>query len=225
VRLLPTRIHGVVNSIVAGQMNLNLRAIDRLGVDMFNFAGTGTTTAVDANPASYEVATGTLSLASLTAGESTKVLGFVTPFGAAPPDFEGRTVIDRADIPDLLDIGWGKSGTAAPFASLSNSGLVLDLHNPSIGGRHDLFVDLQRKDLLTLASSPTIVPATGPVLFGIAKRGSIELFTSFADLVTAITAHLNAGDSAVALMATGAYDTTTNTLAANHISVFFTSTN
>jgi hypothetical protein len=225
VRLQPTRVAGIVNSIVPGQMNLNLRAIDRLGVDMFNFAGTGTTAAVDANPADYEVTTGTLSLASLTAGESAKVIGFVTPFGAAPPDFDGRTVIDRADIPDLLDIGWGKTGTTAPFTSLSNTGIVLDLHNPNIGERHDLFIDLHHTDLLTLASSPTIVPATGFVLFGIAKRGNIELFTSFADLVAAITTHLNAGESAVALVATGAYDTTTNTLAANHISVFFTSTN
>jgi len=223
VRLQPTRIHGIVNSIVAGQMNLNLRAIDRLGVDMFNFAGTGTTTAVDANPADYEVATGTLSLASLSAGESAKVLGFVTPFGAAPPDFDGRTVIDRADTPDLLAIGWGRTGTAAPFASLGNTGIVLDLHNTSIGVVHHMFIDMQRTDLLTLASSPTIVPATGLVLFGVAKRGDIELFTNFADLVAAITAHLNAGDSAVSLMATGAYDRTTNTLAANHISVFFTS--
>ena len=60
------------------------------------------------------------------------------------------------------------------------------------------------------------------MLFGVAKRGNIELFTNFADLVTAITTHLNAGESAVSLMATGAYDTTTNTLTANHISVFFT---
>ena len=102
---------------------------------------------------------------------------------------------------------------------------MLDLHNTSIGLRHDLFVDLQRTDLLTLASSPTIVSATGPVLFGVVKRGNIELFTNFADLVTAITAHLNAGESAASLMATGAYDRTTNTLAADHISVFFTSTN
>lgn len=223
VRLLPTQVRGVVNSIVAGQLNLNLRAIDRLGVDMFNFAGTGTSTAVDANPADYEVATGTLTLASLSAGESAKVLGFVTPFGAAPPDFDGRTVIDHADIPDLLAIGWGK-GTTAPFTTLGNTGIVLDLHNTSIG-RHDLIVDLQHQDLLALASSPTIVAGTGSVLFGVAKRGNIELFTSFADLVTAITAHLNAGESAVSLMATGAYDTTTNTLAADHISVFFSSTN
>ena len=225
VRLLPTQVRGVVNSIVAGQMNLNLRAIDRLGVAMFNFAGTGTTTAVDANPADYEVTTGTLSLASLTAGESAKVVGFVTPFGAAPPDFDGRTVIDRADIPDLLAIGWGKTGTTAPFTSLANTGIVLDLHNTSIGVVHHLFVDLQRTDLLTLASSPTIVSGTGRVLFGVAKRGNIELFTNFADLVSAITTHLNAGESALSFGATGAYDRTTNTLAADHISVFFTSTN
>ncbi len=134
-------------------------------------------------------------------------------------------MIDRADIPDLLAIGWGKTGTTAPFTTLGNTGIVLDLHNTNIGVRHDLFVDLQRKDLLTLAASPTIVSATGPVLFGVAKRGNIELFTSFTDLVTAITTHLNAGESAVSLVATGAYDTTTNTLAADHISVFFSSTN
>ena len=102
---------------------------------------------------------------------------------------------------------------------------MLDLHNTSIGDRHALFADLQRTDLLTLASSPTLVPATGTVLFGIAKRGNIELFTSFADLVSAVTAHLNAGESALSLMASGTYDPGTNTLTADHISVFFTSTN
>ncbi len=225
VRLLPTRIHGTINSMVAGQMNLNLRTIDRLGVDMFNFAGTGTSAAVDADPADYEVTTGTLGLTALAVGDTTKVLGFVTPFGAAPPDFNGNTVISHVDIPDLLSISWGRAGTTAPFSSLNNSGLVLDLHNTAIGDRHALFVDLQRMDLLTMTASPTIVPATGSVLFGVARRGNIELYTSFADLVTAITTHLNAGESAVSMMASGSYDASTNTLTANRISVFFTSPN
>jgi hypothetical protein len=225
VRLLPTHIRGVVSQVVPGQVNLNLKAIDQLGVDMFNFAGTGTAAAVDANPADYEVATGRLSLASLTNGQGARILGFVTPFGAAPPDFQGRTVIGQVDLPDLLSIGWGRAGTTAPFSRIDNSGIVLDLHNTSIGDRHALFADLQRTDLLTLASSPTLVPATGTVLFGIAKRGNIELFTSFADLVSAVTAHLNAGESALSLMASGTYDPGTNTLTADHISVFFTSTN
>jgi hypothetical protein len=223
VRLLPTHLRGTVNSMVAGQLNLNLRAIDRLGVDMFDFAGTGTTPAVDADPADYEVKTGTLSLASLTTGETAKVLGFVMPFGAAPPDFDGRTVIDPADIPDVLGIGWGMSGTAAPFLSIDDTGLVLDLTN--IGDRNALFVDGQRIDLTTLPASPTIAPAGGRVLFGVEKRGSIEMYTSFADLVAAITTHLNAGESALSLMATGSYDSGTNTLTANRISVFFKSPN
>jgi hypothetical protein len=225
VRLLPTHVVGSVNSLVAGQLNLNLRAIDRLGVDMFDFTGTGTSATTDADPTDYEVSTGTLSLSSLTTGETAKVLGFVTPFGAAPPDFEGRTVIDPADLPDVLSIGWGFSGTTTPFLSLDATGISVDLTNTSIGARHHVFSDWQRIDLLTPPTSLTIVPASDPVLFGIAKRGNIELFTSFADLVAAITTHLNAGDAAVSLTASGSYDSGTGTLTANRISVFFTSTN
>ena len=225
VRLLPTHLLGNVNAIVPGQLNLKLRAIDRLGIDMFDFTGTGTSAAVDADPADYEVTTGTLSLASLATGETAKVLGFVTPFGAAPPDFDGRTVIDPADLPDVLSIGWGFSGTTTPFLSLADTGIAVDLTNASIGERHFLFSDWQRFDLLTPPASLTIVPAADPVVFGIAKRGSIELFTSFGDLVAAITAHLNAGDAAVSLTASGSYDSSTGTLTANRISVFFTSPN
>ena len=70
VRMLPTYLHGAVNAVVPGQLNLNLRGIDRLGIDAFDFTGTGVTPAQDANPADYEVATGTLGLASVVAGEA-----------------------------------------------------------------------------------------------------------------------------------------------------------
>ena len=63
VRMLPTHLHGAVNAAVPGQINLDLRGIDRLGIDLFDFGGTGVTAAQDANPADYEVATGTLALA------------------------------------------------------------------------------------------------------------------------------------------------------------------
>src|SRR5262249_37450812 len=41
VRMMPTHLHGAVNGAVPGQLNLTLRGIDRLGVDLFDFAGTG----------------------------------------------------------------------------------------------------------------------------------------------------------------------------------------
>ena len=96
---------------------------------MFDFAGTGTATASDADPNNYEVLTGKLSLANRSAGEAAKVIGFVTPFGSAPPDFVGSTVIDRLDLPAMLGIGWGASGTTAPFVSMNPTGLVIDITN------------------------------------------------------------------------------------------------
>ena len=124
VRMLPTYLEGAVNSVVPGQLNLKLRGIDRLGIDAFDFAGTGVTAAQDANPADYEIATGTLGLASIVAGEAARVVGFVRPFGGAPPDFEGRTVVDHRALPTMLGIGWGMSGTTAPFSSTNRTSAV-----------------------------------------------------------------------------------------------------
>lgn len=223
VRLDVTALRGSVVSAVAGQLDLKLRAIDRLGIEMFDFAGTGSTTATDADPNDYEILTGTLPLATLGVGEAAKVLGFVRPFGSAPADFEGRTVIDRRDLPAVLGIGWGESGTAAPFLSSGNAGLVLDLHNLAIGERHSLIVGMRTIDLLGLPVSPTIAGADGPTVFGLWEVGHVELFTSFADFVAELNLRLAGGEKAQALTAYGSYDEGTSTLAANHIAVHLVS--
>lgn len=219
VRLEVTEVRGTVVSATAGQLDLKLGKIGRLGVEMFNFAGTGATAATDADPNDYEVATGTLPLATLGAGEAAKVLGFVRPFGSAPADFEGRTVIDRADLPAVLGIGWGANGTASPFLSSGNAGLVLDLHNASIGERHTLTVGMRMVDLLGLPASPAIVGADGRTVYGLWETGHVELFTSFADFVAELNSRLAGGEKAQALTAYGSYDQATSTFAANHIAV------
>jgi hypothetical protein len=221
IRMLVTELHGAVETVVAGQLTMNLRAIDRLGIDMFDFAGTGPTSAQDADPAHYEVATGALALAQVAPGEAAKVIGFVVPFGSAPPDFEGRTVIDRRELPDVLGIGWGESGTTAPFLSMGPSGLVLDVRNPSIGARHFLLTGERKIDLLELASGPTLAPASGRALYGITEPGHVELFASFDEFVAELSVRLGAGDAAHALSAYGSYDEGSNTLTANRISVYF----
>jgi hypothetical protein len=222
VRMLPTNLRGSVVGAVPGQLNLNLRGIDRLGIDLFDFAGTGTTAAQDANPADYEVATSTLSLANLAAGEAVRVVGFARPFGAAPADFEGRTVVDYREPPALLGIGWGASGTTAPFLSMNATGLVLDLGNPSIGARHTLIVGMRQVDLLTLATSPTLAPpASGRAVYGISIGRDIRLFTTFAEFSTELAATLGGGRAALALTASGSYDVASTTLRATHIAVLF----
>jgi hypothetical protein len=189
--MLPTNLHGAVSAVVPKQLNLNLRGIDRLGIDAFDFTGTGVTPAQDANPVDYEVATGTLGLASVAAGEAASVVGFVRPFGGAPPDFEGRTVIDHRELPSLLGIGWGSSGTTAPFSSRGATGLVLDIRNPSIGLRHHLVVGMRVVDLTTLPMSPTLAPPPeGRAVYGISVGSDIRLFDSFAEFSSELASKL-----------------------------------
>jgi hypothetical protein len=221
IRMLPTHLHGTVESAVPGQLDLRLRGIDRLGVDAFDFTGTGVTPAQDADPADYEVATGTLGLANVAAGEAVRVVGFVRPFGSAPADFEGRTVVDHRELRALLGIGWGPTGTTAPFSSMGQDGLVLDMANPSIGPRSTLLLaGLREVDLTALPAPPTLAPpAAGRALYGIAVGADIRLFSSFTEFSTELAALLGGGRRAVALTASGSWENASTTLRATHIAV------
>jgi hypothetical protein len=222
VRMLATHLHGVVVGTVPGQLSLAVRAVDRLGIELFDFAGTGTTLAEDANPTDYEVSTGTLSLANVAPGEAARVVGFVRPFGSAPADFEARAVVDYREPPAQLGIGWGANGTTAPFLSMGATELVLDVDNPSIGARHALRVGMRRFDLLTMSTPPTLAPpTTGRAVYGISIDGDIRLFATFAEFSTELAGALGGGRPAVALAASGSYDAATATLHATHIAVHF----
>jgi hypothetical protein len=215
VRLEATEIRGAVKTVASGTLTMQLRAIDRLGIDMFDFTGTGS------DPTNYQVSTRSLSLASLTAGDLAQVIGFVTPFGSAPPDFAGQTVIGPRELPAVLGIGWGSSGTTAPFLSMNSTGLVIDNKNPSIGDRHFILYQMSKIDILTLASGPTIAPTTGRGIYGIWEPGHSEVFENFADFQTKLATRLGAGDAVNSLTAFGAYDSGANTLTANGVFVLF----
>jgi hypothetical protein len=218
VRMQITRLHGTVNSVASGQLDLTLSAIDRLGIDLFDFAGTGQA-GQDAKPADYSVTAGKLGLGGVAAGNWTDVLGFVEPFGAAPPDFAAETIVDRQEAFAVLGIGWGTSGTLAPFVTMEPELLVLDLASPAIGERHSLRVNGSTMDLASLPGSPSIVPAQERTLYGIAEPGHVETFADFDAFVDALTSRLGAGDAALSLEAAGSYDVGTNTLNAAKIAV------
>ena len=84
LRLAPSRVSGQVVLVNNGQVVLNLSEVDHHPVNWFDFTGTGTTSATDADPANYEVDTGILDLSSLVAGEPAEMTGFVEAFGQAP---------------------------------------------------------------------------------------------------------------------------------------------
>ena len=213
-----THLSGVVNSIAPGQADIRLHSIDRRRVDVFNFAGTGTSPETDADPANYEVATGGLLMAADATRQPVVVYGFPSAFGAAPPDFEGRTVIDYSDVRSVLGVGWGQDGTVAPFLMMDSSGLLLDNQNPSIDLRHHIRQGPLLIDLQALDSSTLIAPRqSGRTVFAIKTRDSLQLYTEFDDFLGALTLSLDGVNAARSMYARGQYDSATNVFTAYKI--------
>ena len=50
---------------------------------------------------------------TLATGTATRFIGFVTPFGAAPPDFNAQTLVDFSNTASDLLINWRGDGAAA----------------------------------------------------------------------------------------------------------------
>jgi hypothetical protein len=94
VRLNLTHVQGSLRGSGTGDITLNLKSIDRQPVSLFSFTGTGS--GVDTDPTKYVVATGALNVSSFSVGELVMSIGFVNPFGKAPPDFKAVTVASVA---------------------------------------------------------------------------------------------------------------------------------
>ncbi|MGB8327980.1 MAG: DUF4382 domain-containing protein, partial [Steroidobacteraceae bacterium] len=213
VRLEYTRITGPFVSGGAGIATITLQSIDGRAASAFNFAGTGATATQDATPSAYEVNTSTLPIGNIAAGAPTRFIGFVTPFGAAPPDFQARTLVDYSNTASLLQISWRDGGTATPFASSSATAVVVDLGNAQLGERHTVRTGPQLLDLKSLAGNPAIVPdGSATAMYAIrSEERQVKVFASFADFVTELTARLTSSAKIESLWALGKFNATTNT--------------
>jgi hypothetical protein len=234
VRLDLTQVQGVLNAVGSKQVTIKLNSIGRLPSSLFDFGGTGAAGALS-DPAQYVLATGNLSLTPFTVGSSLLGIGFVAPFGAAPPDFDAITLANgsQGDIDDndddndnsgkgaQMDIDWGNSGTTTPFKALDPTHLELDATNSSIGSHHRIQVDPQDVDITALASDPSIVAAGGMTEFAITGRHgrATDNFSSFADFESALAMDLNGTTTALRLTADGQYDAASNTFTARRITI------
>jgi hypothetical protein len=222
VRMHHSHLLGTVVNAAPQNVIVNVASINGRQASIFDFAGTGQSSALDADPANYEVQTGALSVAQLLNGRAVRVFGFVTPFGTAPPDFEARTLVSYAQLRSELAIGWGSNGTTAPFSSINNNGIVLDLSNTAIGARHHLHTGPLLVDLLSLSSSPTITaPTSGRMMFVIALPGGIQHYSNFAEFTAALTTTLNGVNHMVGFTAGGEFNGNSNTLTANIVAAVF----
>ena len=219
-RMHVTQIAGVVNGILPGQADITLYSIDRRQAGIFDFAGTGPSPDLDADPEHYEVLTSDLDTTNLAVGQPISVRGFPTAFGMAPPDFSGRAVIDYSDERSVLGVGWGSEGTIAPFLSIGSDGLVLDNGNGDIDARHFIKQGPVLVDLTALDSDTTIVPrATDRMLFAIRTADSLRLYSNWDDFVADLTTSLDGATTARSMYAYGRYDAGANTFTAYKLGV------
>ncbi|MDJ0749512.1 MAG: hypothetical protein QNJ11_08505 [Woeseiaceae bacterium] len=220
VRMHLTYLSGIVNTAVAGQTDITLHSIDRRRVDIFDFAGTGTTPDQDADPENYEIATGNLTLANFAEGKPIVARGFPNAFGMAPPDFNGRTVIDYTDVRSALGVGWGATGTTAPFTGIGPDGLILDNDNADIDQRRYIKQGPVLIDLTELPSDTTIVPrATDRKAFYIKSADSLRMYSDFGDFVEDLSMSLDGATAARSMHARGLYDASANVFTAYKIGI------
>jgi len=218
VRMLFTNLGATVVSV--SPLALDLQGIDRRRVSLFNFGGTGSDAASDADPTSYDIDSGSLSLSALQIGDPVKVRGFVRPFGQAPDDFSARTIADVSDLPAHIAVGYGDGSTLA-VTSLSVDGLQLNL--AVAGDVHALYRAGIATDLTSLLSMPLIAPNNdGSGLFVIAQGNAIRVYSDYSSFQTTLSGMLDVSTGVIGVHALGHFDTASNTLTARKINIRLT---
>jgi hypothetical protein len=220
VRLHLTRVSGVVNQAVAGEIEITLHAIDGRRAAVFDFAGTGPSADLDADPGAYQIATGPLATGGNATGRPVVAKGFPTAFGAAPPDFDGRSLVDFTDVRSTLGIGWSDEGTIAPFVSAGPDGLLLDNYNASIGTRKYVKQGPVLVDLTGLDSYTLVEPIeNGRTLYALKSGDSLRLYSSYSDFVDDLSESLDGATAVRSMYAHGTYDAATNVFSASKIGI------
>jgi len=223
VLLHVTKLTGIVNTIMPGQVDIDLYSIGHVRAGAIDFTCTGLCEPhTDADPDNYEVSTGNLPLmASDATGQPVAAWGFPNEFGAAPWDFEGRTIIDYSDVRSALGVGWGSQGTLEPFTMMDSTGLLLNNRNPDIDERHYIKHGPVLIDLTQLDSDTLIAPReTGRKLFVVKTTDSLQLYADFDDFVMALADELNGVNTARSMYARGHYNADTNVFTAYKIFVY-----
>jgi hypothetical protein len=217
-----THLTGIVNTILPGQVDVDLYTLGGRRASVIDFTCTGgCEPGTDADPDNYEVSTGNMLMAADSSGQPVAAWGFPNEFGAAPPDFEGHTIIDYSDVRSALGVGWGSEGTLRPFTMIEKTGLTLFNKNPDIDQRHYIKQGPVLIDMTQLDSDTLIAPReTGRMLFVVKTTDSLQLYVNFEDFAMALLDGLDGMNGARSMYARGHYNADTNVFTAYKIFVY-----
>jgi len=183
---------------------IDLQYIDRRGVSLFDFTGTGKTSGDDAQAANYEIDVNGLNLGGIGDNTPLRVIGFSHAFADAPADFDAVSVTDLSELPAGMAISWS-GGSANPFSASSNDMATLDL--TGAGRFHHFSQAGIRLDMNAMGSAPTLVAAPlGVGVFVIASGDQREVYLTFNGWMDAIQARLDGGELLKGILAVGKLD-------------------
>lgn len=221
IRLMVTPLWGLFASAAGPVVTLNLESLDGRDPSLFDFAGTGTSSATDATAASYTVSVpSALGIPTVNAGFPIAFSGFVAPFGAAPPDFAALSLENFTSTNARLLLGWAPPGATAPFvAPFSASNVMMTQATLQGAAVHVIRLGPTSFDPATVSAGLTIQPSTTAsfMSFAIAHRMSwqYQTYSTFSDFITALSGDLNGSTALLALYGQGPYDQSTGVLTVN----------
>jgi hypothetical protein len=189
---------------------------------MFDFAGTGVGPGMDADPDYYEIDTGTMGLAGIDSGDLVRVRGVVREYGAAPADYQARTVIDvSADTRAANFKAVWPTGTQMPFHSVSPEAIDVDLREArEVLSVHGVPLEFLAPLEAILLAAPDI--RRGIYAVKVRGSGEIHIYRDFADLASELQRQLNAGASLRHIGAHGRYNAGSNELTSIRAGFVFT---
>jgi len=216
VRLNVTPLWGTLNpGATPGTAYINVSTLSNYEPSVFTFTGTGST--LDANPANYQVNTGSVDLSGVALTPTPPLFrfdGVVTPFGSAPPDFTALTVTAATATDSVLAVNWSP-GATAPFSTQNATELIANLANTSV---HTIRTGPSSLDMTTIAAVTIVPDSTVTLQLAIGSPGtSLSVFHDFASFYSQITTTLNGTNMLERLVAVGHYDSASNTFTAKRI--------
>src|SRR5205807_555199 len=153
-RLMLTPLWGQLISSASGVVTVKLQSLAGSDPSMFNFAGTGSSAANDATASAYQVSVpATLPVPSLTAGSPIPFLGFVRPFGSAPPDFSAAIPVEFLTTKALALLAWASPGVSTPFdAPLSATHVLITQSTLESAQAHVIRIGPEQLDPATVST-------------------------------------------------------------------------
>jgi len=225
VRLMVTRAVGQYTATAGGVVTMTLQALDGQPASVFNFAGTGSSSANDATPGAYTVSVpAALPLPAMSAGFPVLFDGFVTPFGSAPPDFAAVTLENFSSMQSRLSLAWSTPGLTAPFAApLSASNVMITQATLASAAQHVIWIGPVKEDPSSVSAGLSFVPnsSAASMIFVVAHRMSwqFQVYASFSDFITALGADLDGTTALLRIDAQGPYDLSTGVFSVNVMAV------